>query len=365
MPHPDLQCRLVRSTHVTHLRQLIICCIFLSLFIPTLGQAHNLNLGALTLATNTATPHQISLVFQMSDDQGRHLLSRVAVPIGCQEKYHVVERYNITQMRYRQDIECPGLNLEDLTFRLAQRPPGARMLVNVQLNGETTSEAVLAPNQDTWQFSGHYGRPSTGTVIREYLDLGFTHILIGWDHLLFIWMLVLMAPTLGHLFWIITAFTLGHSLTLGLAALSLITLPIAPTEALIALSIVFMASEILRYQATGIQTLTLRYPGFISIGFGLFHGLGFSSVLLDLRTEQDAIIWQLVGFNIGVELGQLVFVAILLISAYALKPITRIIGQRLQLKNKKRINRLSPNQILATLCGSMAAFWFIERIASF
>lgn len=367
MLHHNNPLTLIRHTHrfKIGIPYKYVLALLATLFFVKASYAHNLNLGALTLQTKSDTPALISLVFQMSDDQGRHLVSRVSVPAGCIEKYHNVELFSITQMRYRQDIYCANLSLEEVSFHFEKLPPGARMMINVQIDGEPLGEQVLPPDQDHWQFSGK-GKPPTPTIIvKDYINLGFTHILVGWDHLLFIWMLVLLAPNLRHLIWIITAFTIGHSLTLGLAALSIIKLPVIPTEALIALSIVFMAAEILRHHSTGVRTLTLKHPGLISIGFGLFHGLGFSSVLQDLRTETGPLLWQLIGFNIGVELGQLVFVAILLILSYASKPITEYLKYQLREADYRLKIRVSSNQIFASLCGSMAAFWFIERIASF
>lgn len=331
--------------------------------IPTLAHAHNLNLGSLTLNTTSQSPDTISLVYQMSDDQSRHLQSRVGVPSGCTSIYHAVELYSITRMRYRQDLHCPEHRLEDLSFTFEKLPPGARLMIYVQQNGVTQSEEMLALNTTTWQSGQSAESDSVSAVMRDYVSLGFIHILLGWDHLLFVWMLVLLAPNLRHLLWIITAFTLGHSLTLGLAAFSLIKIPILPTEAFIALSIVFMAAEVLRYHKNGIDTLTLKYPGLISIGFGLFHGLGFSSVLQDLRTDNGPILWQLAGFNIGVELGQIVFVAVLLITGHICK--TRLIFAKKWFVGHQKLFNFTAAQAISIGCGSLAAFWFIERAASF
>jgi hydrogenase/urease accessory protein HupE len=303
------------------------------------------------------------MVFQLSDDQGRHLRSRVRVPEGCREIFHSVELFNITHLRYRQDIQCPGQTLADLTFHMEAIPPGARLIVYVKKETLNTEEYLLTPNQNTWQYSPGMASQTVIDTITQYLSLGFIHILLGWDHLLFVLMLVLMVSSARDLLLTITAFTLGHSLTLALAATSLIRVPAPPTEALIALSIVFLAAEILRFSKTGHRTLTLRYPGLISIFFGLFHGLGFSTVLQTLSADSSPILWQLIGFNLGVELGQIVFVVGLLVLSNLLKQ-SLLPSFQQRLPAHKDIVSIC-RTIVTTVCGSIAAFALVERISGF
>ena len=142
------------------------------------------------------------------------------------------------------------------------------------------------------------------------------------------------------------------SITLGLSALNIVRVPIAPVETLIALSIVFLASEIAKEPR---DTLTYRYPALVSVAFGLLHGLGFASVLREIGLPQTELVTGLLFFNVGVEIGQLAFIAaiILIYKLYILAT------------KGKQYNLLTLEKPLTYVIGSIAAFWMIERIYSF
>lgn len=194
-------------------------------------------------------------------------------------------------------------------------------------------------------------RASLLQVIHTYLVLGIEHILIGIDHLLFVLVLLLLVPNLRKLVWTITAFTVAHSITLSLAALGVIEIPIAPVEACIALSIVFVAAEILRSQQ-GHTGLGSRQPWLVAFAFGLLHGLGFAAALGEIGLPQTSIPAALLFFNLGVEIGQLLFVAIILAIGWAIR------------RSVQSLPVLS-RQLPVYLIGSVAAFWTFERTASF
>ena len=147
-------------------------------------------------------------------------------------------------------------------------------------------------------------------MVKTYLVFGVEHILSGMDHLLFIACLIFIAGTWRRILVTITGFTIAHSLTLTLSALELIRLPVPPIEATIALSIVFLAREIALDRR---DTLTWRYPIAVSAGFGLLHGLGFASALKDIGLPQTEIPAALLAFNVGVEIGQIMFVSSMLV----------------------------------------------------
>jgi hypothetical protein len=149
----------------------------------------------------------------------------------------------------------------------------------------------------------------------------------------------------------ITAFTLAHSLTLVLATLGLVNIPPAPTEAVIALSILLLAVEALR-QGRGELTLAARFPWLIAFTFGLVHGLGFAGALSEIGIPQNEVPLALLMFNVGVETGQVLFVAFV---SGAL-----VIMHRLHETISVRIARYAPYAI-----GSVAAFWTIQRVGSF
>ncbi|MDX1381399.1 MAG: HupE/UreJ family protein [Xanthomonadales bacterium] len=191
----------------------------------------------------------------------------------------------------------------------------------------------------------------TGEVAWTYTVLGVEHILLGWDHLAFVLALLLIVPTTRALVWTITAFTLAHSVTLVAASLGWVHVPGPPVEAVIALSIVFVASEVL-HGLQGRPGITARAPWLVALSFGLLHGLGFAGALAEIGLPQNAIPLALATFNIGVELGQLMFVAAVLLLAAAWKRL------------------VSPDTRWATVSaayvvGSVAAFWTIERVVGF
>lgn len=185
-------------------------------------------------------------------------------------------------------------------------------------------------------------------VLRTYVALGAEHILIGFDHLLFVLALLLLAPSVGVLAGSITAFTLAHSVTLVLSTLGYVTLSSPPVEASIALSIAFVARELVVRERSQKPSPRARQWA-AAFGFGLLHGLGFAGVLGEIGLPSRAIPLSLFSFNLGVELGQLAFVATLLLAA-------RLIPARL--RGAVRARRVMPYAI-----GSVAAFYLIERVA--
>ena len=196
------------------------------------------------------------------------------------------------------------------------------------------------------------------TVLSSYFALGFDHILGGIDHLLFVLALMLLVPTLRMLFWTITAFTVSHSLTLALSAMGWVSLPMPPVEAVIALSVVFMAAEILK-RGSGQTTLIQRAPWVVAFAFGLLHGLGFASALREIGLPDADIAIALVAFNLGVEAGQLAFVAVVLAVALCARFVVRRFRDRpLALETHIATG-------LAYVIGSTAAFWTVERVVAF
>ena len=154
-------------------------------------------------------------------------------------------------------------------------------------------------------------KPSTGTaeVAWSYLVLGVEHILAGIDHLLFVLALLLIVRGGKRILLTITAFTVAHSITLVAATLGWVRVPGPPVEAIIALSIVFVAAEIV-HGLRGKPGLTARAPWVVAFTFGLLHGFGFAGALAEVGLPEKAIPVALLMFNVGVEIGQLLFVAV-------------------------------------------------------
>ena len=193
--------------------------------------------------------------------------------------------------------------------------------------------------------------PDRFSVIKTYLLLGFEHILLGIDHLLFVLALLLLTKGFRRIVKTITAFTIAHSITLSFAALGFVGLPSAPVEAVIALSIVFLAVELVHY-LNGRKGLTVRYPWVVAFTFGLLHGFGFAGALVNLGLPQTDIPLSLLFFNIGVELGQLAFV----IAAIG---VIWLLG-KIKFNWPNWVEKVPPYAI-----GSLASFWMIERIVGF
>jgi hydrogenase/urease accessory protein HupE len=199
---------------------------------------------------------------------------------------------------------------------------------------------------------------SFGSVARDYLTLGVRHILEGYDHLLFLMCLMLIAGTGRRILITITGFTIAHSITLALSALGVVRVPIPAVEAAIALSIVFLAVEIVRGDP---NSLTYRYPIAVSSSFGLLHGFGFAAVLGETGLPQTEIPAALLFFNVGVEIGQILFVAVVI----AIYQLVRLVG-RASFDRDLSVDALRPLQTPAAYAvGILGSFWMIQRVATF
>jgi hypothetical protein len=187
-------------------------------------------------------------------------------------------------------------------------------------------------------------------AVRAYLRLGIEHILLGVDHLLFVFGLLLLSKGFKLLLKTITSFTVGHSISLALATLGVVHVPAPPLNAAIALSIVFLAAELVRAYR-GQRTVTTRRPWLVSFAFGLIHGLGFASALVSLGLPESAIPLALLFFNIGVEIGQVLFIVVVL----ALLASWRKMEMRLPAWGR---------QLPAYAMGSIASLWFVGRFVA-
>ncbi|GMG86770.1 HupE/UreJ family protein [Biformimicrobium ophioploci] len=206
----------------------------------------------------------------------------------------------------------------------------------------------LTPKQHTFTVSA---APSVMEVISTYFILGVEHILLGIDHLLFVFALLLVVIGWRKLVATITAFTVAHSITLTAATLGVVSFPQAPVEAIIALSILFLAVEIVRAQRGQIG-LSYRKPWLVAFSFGLLHGFGFAGALSEVGLPPTEIPLALLFFNVGVEAGQLAFVLGVVCLAFLVKGVSERYRQYARLATTYAI-------------GSLAMFWTIERVASF
>ncbi|WP_245006797.1 HupE/UreJ family protein [Pseudomonas mandelii] len=224
------------------------------------------------------------------------------------------------------------------------------VLVRAQLRDGAYSTTLVHPSQPWVEIPAAQGSLA---VAAAYLRHGVEHILMGYDHLLFVFALMLIVHSIRTLLWTITAFTVAHSITLALSTLGLVHLPTTPVEAAIALSILLLATEIARLRR-GESSLTAKYPWAVAFTFGLLHGFGFASALTEIGLPRSDIPLALFAFNVGVEVGQLAFIAVVL-TAWALV-------RRIALPDVVKQQALP----VATYgIGTLAAFWLFERLAGF
>ncbi len=243
---------------------------------------------------------------------------------------------------------CPSAPTEQiLKIDFPSYNPSLSAVVKYRKNAKIIY-AILAPGTTQW----HIPQSTVSKhILRNYFLIGMRHILSGIDHLLFLAALVFITRTPMRTLKAVTGFTLAHSLTIALLALKIISVPSAVVEVLIALSIVFLASEAARNNK---NSLTWRRPVFAASIFGLFHGMGFASLLSEIGLPDDARIPALAFFNLGVEVGQIFFITITaLVFILARKAIDHI---------NWPASYYLPNKGTLYGLGILASFWFFERI---
>lgn len=247
----------------------------------------------------------------------------------------------------RWSVSRPG-GLDGATIHIAGlAATRTDVLVRVERLDGTTQVGRIAPAAPDFVVDA---APPWLEVAITYLKLGIEHILLGIDHLLFVLALLILVQGTHKLIVTVTAFTVAHSITLAGAALGVVSVPIAPVEACIALSIVFVATEIV-HGRSGRPGLTARYPWLVAFVFGLLHGFGFASALREIGLPQTDIPLALLFFNVGVEVGQLLFIAAVL----------TVVGlaRRLPLTPPAWSWRIPPYAI-----GGLASFWLLQRLAA-
>lgn len=222
------------------------------------------------------------------------------------------------------------------------------VLGRIEYRDGTTEIARLTPESPAFNVSG---AQSGWQVAGTYFRLGVEHILTGLDHLLFVFALILLIHDRWMLVKTVTAFTIAHTITLGGATLGYFSLPQKPVEAAIALSIAFVASELLKMKE-GERRLSEAYPWIVAFSFGLLHGFGFAGALKEVGLPQSDVPLALLIFNLGVEAGQLMFVAVVLIALQALQIIVTA-------------PKTAARVIAAYSIGAVSMFWLIARVASF
>jgi hydrogenase/urease accessory protein HupE len=281
---------------------------------------------------------------------GEMVLSMQPVfPKHCIVQGSVANYFNPGAHISRWTLLCPDPGLTGHTIYiegLAQTITD--VLVRIQFRDGITHTQILKPNATSMTVQG---APSSWQVIADYFVLGIEHILGGIDHLLFVLCLLLIVNGTMRLIKTVTAFTVAHSMTLALATLGFVNVPQAPIEAMIALSIVFLAVELVKQQQ-GKSDIAMRSPWVVAFIFGLLHGFGFAGALSEVGLPQADIPLALLMFNVGVEAGQLLFIAAVLVAISVWKFFIRF-----------ELTWLP--RVIVYAIGSMASYWIFTRIAAF
>ena len=293
-----------------------------------------------------------AVVWKKPANKSRPMKISAVLPEGCEARTPVESIWDGTAYVARWTTRCTG-GLEGGVIRIdGLDQTRTDVLVRFDFANGINESRHLTPGDSSFTVPTI---PSRLEVVRTYLVLGFQHILSGIDHLMFVLALLLLVKGVGRLIVTVTAFTLAHSLTLAGATLGFVNMPGPPIEAAIALSIMFVASEIM-HNRQGETGLTERYPWVVAFTFGLLHGFGFAGALAQIGLPQTSIPIALLFFNVGVEFGQVFFIA----CVFAVIATFRLIARYINAPGLTWVS-VVPVYVI----GSVAAFWVIQRLAAF
>ncbi len=333
--------------------RLLAALALLVVLLPGKVAAHALDPGFVELRHLGGAEWGVTL--RRPDVQGRPMAIDVALPEGCGPSdgpppTHDGRAFVTSWVATCEDglgggtIGIPGLDRTRTDVLVRYTLPGLEEAQTMRLTPD-------APSFEVARAQGPWARA------RSYVALGVDHILMGIDHLLFVFLLLLLIRRTRVLVGAITAFTVAHSVSLAASTLGLIAVPAAPVEAIIALSIVILAAELVLPPDRGLH-LTSRFPWAVSFSFGLLHGLGFASALRDIGVPQGDVPLALFAFNVGVEAGQLLFIAAVLTAGFFLGRLGARPGSVL-------VRGSAAFGATVYAAGGIAAYWMIERIAEF
>jgi len=293
--------------------------------------------------------NNFSVIFKVPAKATQKLNIKVKLPKTCKKTSTINTQLKNKAYLNQWNIHCIDGLVSQTIYIDGLKNTNTDLLLKLDFLNKQSQNILVSSENSYYKVPSE---PSSMQVVKTYTFLGIEHILEGFDHLLFVFALLLIVNNLRTLIWTITAFTIAHSITLAGSSLGYISLPSAPVEAIIALSILFLAMEIL-HQKSGKIGIASRFPWIVSFTFGLLHGFGFAGALAEIGLPQESISLALLFFNVGVEIGQLIFVSSVLVIAFILKQL-------------KLTFLLEKGQIIAVyLIGSLSSFWLIERISGF
>ena len=337
--------QMLRST------QLILTALLFGAVFSTVAYGHALEPGYLEVRQLDASLYAV-VWKKPADNNGAPMAIAVQLPDQCDPRTEGQLVLDGGAYYARWSATCAG-GLEGGTLQVAGlERTSTDVLVRFDFADGITGTHRLTPTDTSFVVPEQPGRME---VVRTYFAFGVEHILGGIDHLLFVLALLILVKGTRRIVVTITAFTAAHSITLAGATLGWVNMPGPPVEAAIALSIAFVAAEILHSQQ-GRPGLTERYPWIVAFTFGLLHGFGFAGALTEVGLPQSEIPTALLFFNVGVEAGQLLFVAAVLAFLWLMRRLTR----RSAMPEAPWVSALPAYAI-----GSLAVFWVFERSAAF
>lgn len=310
----------------------LLCGFLISLFVMSVS-AHEIRPAFLKITelSNNTDSQIFEASFRQPQINGRFLGLAVRSNCASESLSSSVSKGALIELA---ELNCDEFGLANIKIEGLDRTLIDTLVSISWLDGTTTNRLITA---QAGELDLRLELPS----LPIYLSIGLKHLLLGFDHILFVLMLMYLVRKPISIVLVISSFTVAHSITLALAAFNIVSLSQAPVEAIIAASIVLLAYEILQNK----KTVSSQYPVIIAFAFGLLHGLGFAGALLEIGLPENSRLVALLFFNIGIELGQLAIVGIVLglltLSAIKLHP---------------RIQKAP-----VYLSGGIASFWFIDR----
>lgn len=326
------------------MRLCALLAVFIPVFLATSGRAHEIRPAYLDI--REIAEDEFTVIWKVPAQGDMRLGLYARLPKQCIEKTEPAKSIVDGAYLERRTVACAGgLKGGEITID-GLKSTMTEALVRIEYASGDTEVVRLMP--DTPSFAAT-GAQTSLEVARTYFLLGIDHILSGLDHLLFVLALMLLIRDRWMLVRTITAFTVAHSITLAGASLGYFSLPQKPVEATIALSIAFVASELIKIKP-GERRLSESYPWVVAFAFGLLHGFGFAGALMEIGLPQSDVPLSLLTFNLGVEAGQLIFVTAALVVFRAAGALSTI-------------QPAPARQFGAYMIGTAAMLWLVSRIA--
>ncbi len=303
--------------------------------------------GYLEISQKTSTAYAV--LWKVPNIRGKPALLKLQLPENCVNKSTVTSQAVSNAVLQRWYIQCAtGLAGQSIFIEDAGNS-NTDILIRLKWLDGSVSSTLLKGSSSSYIIPE---KSNAMDIAISYTGLGVEHILAGVDHLLFVFALLLLVNDRRRLIFTITAFTFAHSITLCAATLGFLHVPQQPVEAVIALSILFLAVELV-HSRQGRVGMAAKWPWLVAFIFGLLHGFGFAGALAEIGLPEQAVPLALIFFNVGVEIGQLIFIAIVIMLA-------QLIHRLHQSQLLKRAEIISIYAI-----GGFSSFWLFERISLF